>query len=334
MAHEIGEMFWVGEPPWHGLGRELARPASLDEALAAGGLDWDVALVPLRTADAGESRVATRRAVVRTDLPQCDERRVLGVVHHGFRPLQNREGAALFHRLFDLDEQRYHTGGYLRNGEVVWLLARLPDVIAVSDDDPVETYLLYSNSHDGSQAIDIRLTTVRVVCRNTLSLALQADSGRAFRRAHRASAQVLEQEAKALFQETRGRIEATQALFRLLASKPCDDGAFRRFVQALLPDPVPPAGMQQGSPRATAYDQRLATVTEHRAALERIRRDGLVTRGLAADPPTWWGAVNVVTGWVDHDQPIEGDRYAHTLFGSGDRIKRAALELAYARAAA
>jgi phage/plasmid-like protein (TIGR03299 family) len=330
MAHEIGEMFWHGEVPWHGLGRELPQPATLEEALCAGGLDWQVELVALQTADGAESHVRQRRAVVRMDLPKDDPRRVLGAVHPNFRLLQNREGAEMFHRLLDLGERRYHTGGYLRNGEVVWLLARLPATIVVNDDDPVETYVLYSNSHDGSQAIDLRLTTVRVVCRNTLSLALGSDSTHAFRRAHRSSSRVIEQEAKKFFEAIRQHIEETQGLFRRLASKRCDDDAFRDFVRALLPDPQAPVNADKKSPQANAHARRLAMLADCRKAVTRIRNEGLAERDLGPDAPTWWGAVNAVTGWVDHVQSVTGARYAHAVFGAGDRIKRTAVEVARA----
>lgn len=271
--------------------------------------------------------------MVRTDVPRGDHRRVLGVVHPDFRPLQNREGAEMFHRLLDVGERRYHTGGYLRSGEVVWLLARLPHWITVDKNDAVETYLLYSNSHDGSQAIDIRLTTVRVVCRNTLSQALHTGGAHAFRRAHRPSSDVIEKEAKTFFEATRKSIEETQTLFRRLASRRCDDDAFERFAQSLLPDPQPPSGVRPGGPQEKAHATRVATLAENRATLRHIRKSGLVERNLPPDPLTWWGAVNAVTGWVDHVQPVKGARYAHAMFGSGERIKRAAVELAKAAVA-
>ena len=197
MAHEIGEMSWYGDVPWHGLGRYVPQPLDLDDALAQGGLDWTVKLVPIVTADGASSPAPHRMAVVREDRAPAHPQRVVGVVHPGFRPLQNREGGELFDRLFDPGARKYHTGGYLRNGEVVWLLARLPEHIRVGGDDVVEIYLLYSNSHDGSQPIDIRLTTVRVVCRNTLSFALNGPSARAFRWRHRDDPSVVEREVKA-----------------------------------------------------------------------------------------------------------------------------------------
>jgi phage/plasmid-like protein (TIGR03299 family) len=327
MAHEIGEMFWYGERPWHSLGRQVMQPATLDEALCAGGLAWEVALEPLRTARYGNA-APQRRAVVRTDLAGDDDRRVLGVVHPAFRPLQNREGAELFHRLFDLGDRRYHTGGCLRDGQVVWLLAKLPDTITVEPLDPVETYALYSNSHDGTQAIDIRLTTVRVVCRNTLSQALGKCTADAFRRAHRLAPRALQVHAQGFFGATRRRIEATQSLYRRLAAARCGDEAFDRFLRTLLPDPKSPAGGPAGSAQQRAHATRTATLEGYRAAIRGIRTVGLQPLSLEPDPPTWWGAVNAVTGWVDHVQPLQGDRYAHAMLGAGDRLKRTALALA------
>jgi hypothetical protein len=79
-----------------------------------------------------------------------------------------------------------------------------------------------------------------------------------------------------------------------------------------------------------SHETRLANVVEARAVIERIRVQGLPDRGIPGDEPTWWGAVNAVTAWVDHAQPIKGDRYAHALFGTGDGLKSRAFELATA----
>ncbi len=253
---------------------------------------------------------------------------MVGVVHPGFRPLQNREGGELFDRLFDPGTRKYHTGGYLRNGEVVWLLARLPEDIQVGGDDVVEPYLLFSNSHDGSQPIDIRLTTVRVVCRNTLSFALNGHSARAFRRRHRDAPEVVEHEAKAFLQLTTAQLREQEKRFRALAARRCEDGAFARFLAQLLPDPPSP---RVGDPKGQvvrAWETRCAKAAAARAAVTCIRGEGIPARGIPADASTWWGAANAVTGWVDHLQPIRGDRYAHALFGAGDRLKSQALELA------
>lgn len=326
MAHEIGAVFYHGDVPWHGLGREVPKPLTLDEALVQGDLDWTVKLVPIATDDGGSSPAPHRRAVVREDRAAGHPGRVVGVVHPGFRPLQNREGGALFDRLFHAGMRKYHTGGYLRRGEVVWLLARLPEDIRVGGDDVLETYLLYSNSHDGSQPIDLRLTTVRVVCRNTLSFALNGHSARAFRRRHRDAPAVVEREAKVFLDLTTAQVRATQHAMVALARRPCDSEAFRRILARLIPDP-PPVAVSAGPDVARRHAARRGSVAAARAAIARIRHEGLPERDIPADPPTWWGAVNAVTAWVDHVQAVRGNRYAHALFGAGERLKARALAL-------
>jgi phage/plasmid-like protein (TIGR03299 family) len=333
MAHEIGEMFFYGDLPWHGLGRPVERPATIDEALVASGLDWEVDLVPIATAESPPSPAPHRVAVARRDREPGDPNRVLGVVHPEFRPLQNREGAEIFDRLFDPGARKYHTGGYLRNGEVVWLLARLPDDIVVERDDALETYLLYSNSHDGSAAIDIRFTTVRVVCRNTLSFALATGAAeRAFRRRHRDDPDAIEADATSFFAFVRLQAEATARELRTLATLPLDDEAFRRFLWRILPDPMAPATAGTNPSTARAHASRLVNLEQTRTDIVRARSDGIPAHGVPPERPTWWGAVNAVTAWVDHLRPVSGDRYAHALFGAGDRLKSIAYLQAVAEA--
>lgn len=172
MAHNIGKMFYYGEIPWHELGNKVDQPATAEVALEKGGLDWKVELVKIQTAGTPSTPITRRMAVVRTDKDVEDPTRVLGIVHPGFRPMQNCEGIQLLEWLLGEGQNIYHTDGYLGKGEVVWVMARLPGDLTIRGRDIAEPYLLFSNSHDGTRAIDLRLTTVRVVCQNTLNLAL------------------------------------------------------------------------------------------------------------------------------------------------------------------
>lgn len=333
MSHDIGQMFYYGERPWHGLGRKLQTPANLEEALQHGGLDWDVDTVPIVPAGEPDSKITHRVAVVRKDRAPGEAGRVVGVVHRGFHPLQNREGAELFDALLPGQDRRlYHTGGYLRDGEVIWLMARLPTRIRVTATDEVEPYLLFSNSHDGSQAIDIRLTTIRVVCQNTLSMALRGRAaGKVFRRAHDGRYKLLKKEAEDFFAFSLKQVEELEARLVNLSQAACDDAAFEAFLAKLLPDPKRPASAGENRQVQRAYETLLRTAQKNRDELRQVHYEGIAERQPTAEK-TWWGTLNTVTGWVDHIQATRGDRYAHILFGAGDRLKTSALDLVQATA--
>lgn len=326
MSHDIGEMFYCGERPWHHLGKKLEQPATLEEALAAGGLDWTVAKRPIVPAGEPDSRISHRVAVVRTDRLPGQAGRVVGVVHPGFRPLQNREGAEIFDSLLGQGKPIYHTGGYLRHGEVIWLLARLPREIRLNGEDVMEPYLLFTNSHDGSVAIDIRLTTVRVVCQNTLSLALGARQvGKVFRRAHNGSAALLKAEAQGFFEFAVKQCDEAEVLFKRLAKARCTPAEFQSFLGKLMPDPKQPATAATNGSVGRAYETRLNTLRQTREEIRNVHLAGIPSHDISPADDTWWGALNSLTGWVDHVQAISSHRYAHSLLGSGDRFKSVAL---------
>jgi phage/plasmid-like protein (TIGR03299 family) len=330
MPDNVGEMFYYGEIPWHKKGRPLLQPATAEEALRGGGLDWKVALIPLQTAEQPPSPVFRRMAVVRTDRESGHHSRVLGVVHHGFRPLQNQEGVKLFDALIGGGKRIYHTGGYLGNGEVVWLLARLPTEIRIRDNDVVEPYMLFTNSHDGSIAINFRLTTIRVVCQNTLSLALADPKTKLiFKRAHQGSYQALQAEAKQFFQFS---LEATSALgnqFRDMTDVPLRVDAFQMFLEQLIPLPPPLLAPQTDERRRRLRETHARKVEATHTAMREVFTAGITNGFLVpAAEKTLWGALNTVTAFVDHRQAVDGDRYAHSLFGSGAVLKQKAYTLA------
>ena len=326
MAHQIGEMFYYGEVPWHQLGTRISKPANLEGAIAAGGLDWEVHKAPLALKGEPGSAVSQRVAVVRTDKARGEEGRVIGVVHPDFTLLQNRDGLEMFDSLFGKGQRVYETGGYLRNGEVIWLQAALKKPIQVRPDDVLRTFLLFSNSHDGSRPIDIRLTTVRVVCNNTLSMALRSKAaGAFFRRGHNQGIEVLKAEAQAFYENILADQDKQQDILVKMAESPCDDAAFKAFLAKLLPLPAKPATFDSNTTVAKAHETRHMNIEQARAGIEQVRKQGCVQRLVeTAVPPadgSWWGALNSVTAWVDHVQKVEGDPFAHQMFGAGDDLK-------------
>lgn len=164
MAAEIETLFYVREKPWHGLGVRVENAPSSQEALVAAGLDWNVEQRKVYTED-GHVIPGYYANVRGTD------NRTLGVVTKRYRIVQNHEAFAFTDGLLGKGV-RYETAGSLKGGRKTWILARLPKQYRVAE-DKVMPYLVFSNSHDGSGAIKVAMTPVRVVCNNTLNLALQ-----------------------------------------------------------------------------------------------------------------------------------------------------------------
>ena len=169
------EMFYTGKTPWHGLGTKLDGPATAAEAIAAASLDWTVEMMPVYLG--GSVEIPGKKAVVRGN-----NGLVMNVMSDRYTPLQNVDAFAFFDAVVGAGEAIYHTAGSLQGGRKVWALAKLPGDIKITGDDMLEKYVLLANSHDGSLAVTMQLTAVRVVCSNTISVAL--GSGQKFRALH------------------------------------------------------------------------------------------------------------------------------------------------------
>ena len=163
MAANVETMFYTRVAPWHGLGVRVESALSSQEALQASGLDWNVIQRPIMT-DAYEP-IPGYRANVRDK-----DNKVLGVVSDRYRVVQNAEAFAFTDALLG-EGVKYETAGSLQGGRRIWLLAKLPDKYII-EGEQIEPYLVFSSSHDGSGAIKAAMTPVRVVCQNTLNMAL------------------------------------------------------------------------------------------------------------------------------------------------------------------
>ncbi len=164
MAAEVETMFYTREKPWHGLGVRVENALSSKDALIAAGLDWEVEQKKIYTEDG--YAVHGYFANVRSQ-----DQHTLGVVTKRYKIVQNHEAFAFTDALLGKGV-RYETAGSLKGGRKTWILARLPKQYRFAE-DKVIPYLVFSNSHDGSAAIKVAMTPVRVVCNNALNLALQ-----------------------------------------------------------------------------------------------------------------------------------------------------------------
>lgn len=163
MAAEVETMFYVRETPWHGLGVKVMEAPTSKDALWLAGLDWNVVQEEIYTENA--NHVAGFKANIRDT-----DKKVLGVVTDRYKVVQNSEAFAFTDALLG-EGVRYETAGSLQGGRRVWLLARLPQEYIIAG-ERISPYLVFSNTHDGSGAVKVAVTPIRVVCNNTLNLAL------------------------------------------------------------------------------------------------------------------------------------------------------------------
>ena len=158
----VESMMYVREKPWHGLGTRVEEAPTSGDALRMSGLDWTVVQRNIQVC--GGAKIKNYKANVRDS-----DGSVLGVVTDRYKIVQNFEAFEFTDSLIG-GEVRYETAGSLNNGRKIWLLARLPEREIVGD--KTEPYLCFTNTHDGSGAIRVCMTPIRVVCNNTLNLAL------------------------------------------------------------------------------------------------------------------------------------------------------------------
>lgn len=305
------EMMYVGETPWHGLGTKLNNPATAKEALIAAHLDWEVRCEPIYTKlFSGELReVENHFATVR-----MDTRQALGVVGNRYTPIQNHQGFSVGDILVGEGAAIYETAGALGIGQKVWMLARLPGHIKVHGDDIVDKYLLFTTSHDGSSSGQVLLTPIRVVCNNTLTMALQGSEKRVFIR-HTASAQSKLDTAHKILGLSNALFDKVGEIYAQMFNCKLTVPATTKYVANLFP-------FNDDMTNLNAVTEKRNEVLE---LVETGRGANEHTKG------TLWGAYNAVTEYVDHERKGRGDqssRLNSIWFGGGAELKQRAMESA------
>ena len=163
MSAEVETMFYTRVAPWHGLGTCVENAPGSQEALKVAGLDWKVVQKPIFTEEG--QLVGGFKANIRDR-----DNQILGVVTDRYKVVQNEEAFAFTDQLLG-EGVTYETAGSLQGGRRTWILAKLPQRYIISGDE-ITPYLVLMNSHDGTGAIKAAMTPIRVVCQNTLNLAL------------------------------------------------------------------------------------------------------------------------------------------------------------------
>lgn len=225
MSANVETMFYVREKPWHGLGTKVNEAPGSREALIIAGLNWNVLQEPIYTET--EEFIEGYKANVRDS-----DRKVLGVVTDRYKVIQNQEAFAFTDALLG-EGVRYETAGSLQGGKRVWLLAHMPHEYIISG-ERISPYLVFTNTHDGSGAIKAALTPIRVVCQNTLNLALST-AKRSWSMIHTGNIKGKLQEARNTLILAETYMDSLGREFEELRKKKLTDKQVMEYIEILLP---------------------------------------------------------------------------------------------------
>lgn len=295
---------------WHGLGQGLQDNASHDEWVAGAGMDWKI--------QRSKVRYAVDRAGTMLELPEKhvlfrgDDQRPLGVVSDRYQIVQPREVLEFFKDIVKVGGLQLSAAGTIYGGKRFWATAKIGEASPTSLKDKLGGYLLLSTSADGSQATEAFLTSIRVVCKNTLAMAFQGSKGSRYKVSHRS---VFKPEDVKSFM---GLNEAAWDAFRhnvvRLANKPVDHDLAEELTAKVL-------GGGEKVVASAAYNKILDLFN---GAGQGSQLDGVYG--------TAWGFVNSVSEYVDHWARARSDenRMVSSQWGPGADMKQRALDMANA----
>lgn len=328
-GRKIAEAFYAGDgrnlrPAWHGLGQNVTDALTSYDAAAAAHLLWDVRVVPSaanidgRYVDSNEFCLTVRD----------DNDFILGQVKNRYAPVQNWKAFSFLDSLIAEQELFFESAGALDGGRRVWILARLPHIYNVTNDDVVKQYLLFVNHHDGTGSVRCFPTSVRVVCQNTLSFALKQDGWDGIAIRHVGDIEKKVEAARATLGKVSKVFADMLVIQQALAQRKLDAGDFVKYIDTLVPAPMKDGKLVTEGKGFTMRNNKVAAIASN------FYRDPMQKIGGIEN--TAWAAFNAVTQHIDHDgrRRKTGDksdaevRMNAVMLGSGANEKRKAFDVA------
>jgi len=313
MAHMVETMAYAGELPWHGLGVKVIDDLTPEQMMQKAGVDWSVEKQDLITS--GGSTVSNKQALVRSS-----DGSVLDVVGKGWNPVQNADAFNFFEEYVRAGDMQMHTAGSLNDGKMVWALAKANESFELFNGDVTENYFLFSNPHEFGKAIDIRMTPIRVVCNNTLTLSLSQSSDAMLKVNHRKEFDVAE--VKETLGIAKEKMEQYKSMAEFLGSKRYTSENIVEYFNEVF---------------GSVAKEKVDGVTPFTSNNAKNAMEYLDTQpGANFAQGSFWNAFNTVTYMTDHIQGRSNDgRMTSSWYGRNRRVKLKALDkaLEYAEAA-
>lgn len=326
MAHKINRniltgkdaFFSVQEKAWHGLGQIVEDYPTSEEAIKFAGLDFTVEKQPIYLKDG--QLIDTNFATLRTDTKQ-----ILGVVGSKYEIVQNATAFSFFDNLVnDGSGIKYETAGALGNGERIFITAKMPEVIKVGRNDLIEQYIFLTTSHDGSGSIMAAFTPIRIVCNNTLTMALKNNSN-AVTIKHTANAESKLKEAARIISMTEHNSDILCTLFNKWAKVRVNDEELKKLIAlAMAPTKEVFTAVAEGNTAfefTKQFEDVCGNVFEYAMSHE--------TQQMPTTAGTLYGAYNAITGYYQNVKTYrsEDTKLNSILFGTGNERSRKAFEI-------
>jgi len=285
MSHNVETMAYTNEVPWHGLGVHIAQAPSVKEMLKTAKLNWRVDRVPLFTKDGDE--VPGFAALQRSS-----DKSVLDVVGSRYQPVQNEDAFEFFNEFVQAGKATMETAGSLQGGRYVWGLANLKQSFELKGGDKVKGYLLCACPHQQGKSMLYKFTSVRVVCNNTYTLALNK-GGAQWRMSH---ARKFNEEAITEAKDALGIARDEMSEFEKTAKKLQSIKLKREKVIELLGLTFQPGEELKDMLAEGGLNKKMEMIMQ---AYEMAP---------GAEPGNAWGALNAVTYWADHQASRTADK--------------------------
>ncbi len=304
MAHQVETMAYAGQVPWHGLGVPVSNDLTPAQMMEKAGLNWKVQEVETFI-EYNNKKVATgQKALVRET-----DGRILTTVGENWNPVQNETAFEFFSDFVMSGDMEMNTAGSLRDGQMVWALAKVKDSFELFGGDKVDSYLLFSNPHQYGKAIDVRFTPIRVVCNNTLSLSLDMKAEQSVKVGHRVEFDPTEVK-KALGIATEKLANYKKAA-EFLGKKKFNIDSYIEYLNTVFPRTADKRVQGKG----------LSVDTLSRNARQAF--DVIDTQpGAEFAQGTWWQAFNSVTYITDHVQGRNEDNRLYSSWFGGNQLRK------------
>lgn len=342
MSHEVETMAWAGEKPWHGLGVEVDPNLTPLEMQEAAKLNWTVSKRPSYTLDAPEwsENVGIIQAENTFHIVRDSDNRILSHCGRDYIPIQNSDIFKFFKRFTEAGHMTMETAGSLKNGGEIWGLAKISEDFELVGGDLIKGYLLIDQPHIVGRSMTIKVTPVRVVCNNTMTMALRQDGTASFRMPHvrEFGDEVIEAAEEALGLSTEQMTKFKEAA-TLLSNKKAKHSEVLDYIGEIY-QPIMIAEYRneqrlREEGKAIGIQEPLKDKLNKFPSLVVDAMEYSPGANLKSAKGTWWGALNAVTYVEDHlrESQNEGNALHSSWFGAAANRKGKALELALKRAA-